>query len=67
MTNDTPLSTDEFNKLAREGRIVLSADRDNVAIHDYLLKERGWKTIWTTRYPEEVEGGARIEINARFD
>lgn len=67
MTNDAPLSEDEFNKLAREGFLVLPAERDNVAIHHYLTRERGWKFVWTTRYPEETVGGARVEINARFD
>jgi len=66
MTDDAPLSEDEFNKLAREGFLVLSPERDNVAIHHYLTRERGWKYVWTSRFPEEL-GGARIEINAKFD
>jgi hypothetical protein len=66
MTQDAPLSADEFNKLARTGHLVLPPERDNVAIHNYLRLERGWKIIWTQRYPEEDAGGARIEINAEF-
>ena len=66
MNNDAPLSRKEFSQLAREGFLVLPADRDNVAIHEYLTKVRGWKFVWTNRFPEDM-GGARIEIHAKFD
>ena len=66
MNNDAPLSEDEFNELAREGFLVLPPERDNIAIHNYLVKERGWKFVWTNRFPEDM-GGARVEINAKFD
>jgi hypothetical protein len=66
MTQDAPLSEAEFNELARTGHLVLPADRDNVAIHTYLTRVRGWDFVWTNRFPEDM-GGARIEINAKFD
>lgn len=64
--DEAPLSPEEFKVLANTGHLVLPSERDNVAIHEYLTKVRGWTYVWTNRFPEEM-GGARIEINARFE
>lgn len=65
--NDAPLSEDEFNQLAREGSIILPADRDEIAIHEYLVKTRGWRTVFTMRAPEEDVNGAHVRISTSFD
>jgi len=63
--DDAPLSEDEFNELARTGHLVLSIDRDNIAIHNYLRYERGWTNVRTFKDP--VGDDPRIEITAIFD
>jgi hypothetical protein len=66
-TEDTPLTEDEFNQLAREGSIILSADRDNVAIHNYLTKVRGWRNVYTMLTPPEDSRGAVLVVGAIFN
>jgi len=59
--DDNPLSVDEFRTLATSGFLRLPADRDNVEIHEYLTRVRGWTFVWTTKFPD------RVEINAKFE
>lgn len=65
--NDAPLSEEEFKKLALEGSITLPADRDEIAIHRYLVKDRGWRTVFTMRAPEQDANGAHVKISVIFE